>query len=99
MKQHYQQFTTVTSFGFYSGGRQIMHYVELKKKLHNRLSVKMGSDLVSLTKRDKNFTFVGPCIVIYFYSKTDQMHNISNLFILEQRSSCFGRSLRPSSGV
>jgi len=25
-------------------------------------------------------TFVGPCIVIYFYSKTNQMHNISNLF-------------------
>jgi len=23
---------------------------------------------------------VGPCIVIYFYSKTNQMHNISNLF-------------------
>ena len=26
------------------------------------------------------FTFVGPCIVIHFYSKTNQMHNISNLF-------------------
>jgi hypothetical protein len=25
-------------------------------------------------------TFVGPCIVIYFYSKTNKMHNISNLF-------------------
>jgi hypothetical protein len=25
-------------------------------------------------------TFVGPCIVIYFYSKTNQMQNISNLF-------------------
>jgi ABC-type siderophore export system fused ATPase/permease subunit len=25
-------------------------------------------------------TFVGPCILIYFYSKTKQMHNISNLF-------------------
>jgi len=24
--------------------------------------------------------FVGPCIVIYFYSKTNQMLNISNLF-------------------
>ena len=24
--------------------------------------------------------FVGPCIVIYFYSKTNQMHDISNLF-------------------
>jgi len=31
-------------------------------------------------------TFAGPCIVIYFYSKTKQMHNISNLF-------CFGTTL------
>jgi len=53
MKQHYQQFTTVTSFGLYSGDHQIMHYLELKKKLHNRLSVKMGRDLVSLTERDE----------------------------------------------
>jgi len=43
--------------------------------------------------------FVGPCIAIYFYSKTNQMHNISNLFYLEQQSTCFGWSLRPSSGV
>jgi len=27
-----------------------------------------------------HLTFVGPYIVIYFYSKTNQMHNISNLF-------------------
>jgi hypothetical protein len=27
-----------------------------------------------------NMTFVGQCIVIYFYSKTNQMYNISNLF-------------------
>jgi len=25
-------------------------------------------------------TLVGPCIVIYFYSKTKQVHNILNLF-------------------
>ena len=25
-------------------------------------------------------TFAGPCILIYFYNKTNQMHNISNLF-------------------
>ena len=25
-------------------------------------------------------TFVRPCIVIYFNSKTNQMHNITNLF-------------------
>jgi hypothetical protein len=27
-----------------------------------------------------NLTFVGPRILIYFYSKTNQMHNISHLF-------------------
>ena len=27
-----------------------------------------------------NLTFIEPCIVIYFYSKTNQMHNISHLF-------------------
>ena len=26
--------------------------------------------------KTSNFTFVGPCIVIYFYSKTNQMNNI-----------------------
>jgi len=33
---------------------------------------------VSLCTRD--LTFEGPCIVIYFYNKTNQMYNISNLF-------------------
>jgi hypothetical protein len=28
----------------------------------------------------RSLTFVGPCIVIYFCSKTSRMHNISNLF-------------------
>jgi hypothetical protein len=27
-----------------------------------------------------SLTFVGPCILIYFYSRTNQMHSISNLF-------------------
>jgi len=34
----------------------------------------------SLNKQTTRLTFVGPCIVIYFYIKTNQMHNISNLF-------------------
>jgi hypothetical protein len=37
-------------------------------------------------------TFVGPCIVIYFYSKTNQVHNISNLFY-------FGTTLHISDGL
>jgi len=30
--------------------------------------------------------FVGPCIVIYFYSKTNQMHTISNLFYFDNNT-------------
>jgi len=46
----------------------------------------------------KNWTFVGLCIVIYFYSKTKP--DVQYLkFILKQHSTCFGWSLRLSSGV
>jgi hypothetical protein len=34
----------------------------------------------NLSEHSHNLTSVGPCIVIYFYSKTNQIHNISNLF-------------------
>jgi hypothetical protein len=40
-------------------------------------------------------TFVGPCIVIYFYSKTNQMHNISNLFYFGTTHYMF-RTVSPS---
>ena len=33
-----------------------------------------------LPKISQFLTFVGPCIVIYFYSKTNQLHDISNVF-------------------
>jgi hypothetical protein len=44
-------------------------------------------------------TFIGPCIVIYSYSKTNQMHLFLKLFILVKHSTCFGRSFHPSSGA
>jgi len=28
----------------------------------------------------RGLTFIGPCIVIYFYSKTKEMHQFLNLF-------------------
>ena len=40
-------------------------------------------------------TFVRPCIVIYFYSKTNQMHNISNLFYFGSTIYMF-RTVSPS---
>jgi hypothetical protein len=39
--------------------------------------------------------FVGPCILIYFYSKTNQMHNISNLFYFGTTPHMF-RAVSPS---
>ena len=41
-------------------------YIELKYRYSGTVS--------------RDLKFVGPCIVIYFYSKTNQMHNISDLF-------------------
>ena len=37
--------------------------------------------VITLQIVDKtNLTFIGPCFIIYFCSKTNQMHNNSNLF-------------------
>ena len=44
-------------------------------------------------------TFIWPCVVIYFYSKTNQMHQYLKFILLELQSTCFGRCFRPSSGV
>jgi len=34
-----------------------------------------------ITTMHMSLTFIGSCIVIYFHSKTNQMHNVSGLFI------------------
>jgi hypothetical protein len=47
----------------------------------------------------RTLTFIGPCIIIYSYSKTNKMHLFHRLFILVKRSTCFGQSFRPSSGA
>jgi hypothetical protein len=44
------------------------------------------------------FTFRGPCIVIYFYNKSQQDAPLLN-FILVNNSTCFGQTYCPSSGV
>jgi hypothetical protein len=43
-------------------------------------SVENNGKILRLVLRVAFLTFVGPCIVIHFYSKTNQMHNISHLF-------------------
>ena len=47
---------------------------------HREELVNLSRDYLRLSDITSNLTFVGPCIVIYFYSKTNQMHNIANLF-------------------
>jgi len=44
----------VTIYVLYSGHNQAMHNTELRRNLYIRLGVKMGRDLVLLTKLDKN---------------------------------------------
>jgi len=41
-----------------------------------------------------NFMFMGPCIVIYFYSKTNQMHNFSSLLNITLHVSVFPSIIR-----
>ena len=40
----------------------------------------LESNLLENQNLLQSLTFVAPCIVIYFYSKANQMYNISNLF-------------------
>jgi hypothetical protein len=47
-------------------------------EIQNQILIEMNPHLE--TKIIKNLTFIRPCIIIYFYSKTNQMHNISILF-------------------
>jgi hypothetical protein len=46
----------------------------------------------------KNVTIRGPCIVIYFYNKSQRDAVFLN-FILVNNSTCFGQTYCPSSGV
>ena len=48
---------------------------EIQKQILMEMNTHLETKIIH-----KNLTFIGPCIVIYFYSKTNQMHNISNLF-------------------
>jgi len=51
-------------------------------------------------KKLTNSTFTGLCIIIYFYNKTNQMHQCIKLFYFEMTLYlCLGRSLCPSPGV
>ena len=43
--------------------------------------------------------FTGPRVVIYFYSKANQMHQCFKFILFWNNSTCFGRSFRPPSGI
>jgi len=70
--------------------------------------VKVGMDMIPCSLVDSYqafggyclfLTFIGPCIAIHSYSTTNKMHLFLKLFILVKRSTCFGRSFRPSPGA
>ena len=46
-----------------------------------------------------SLTFIATCIVIYFYSNTEQIHKSLKFILFWNKSTCFGRSFLPSSGV
>jgi hypothetical protein len=46
-----------------------------------------------------SLTFIATCIVIYFYSNTDQIHQSLKIILFWNKSTCFGRSFLLSSGV
>jgi hypothetical protein len=50
-------------------------------------------------RHDIYLTFISPCVIIYSYSKTNQMHLFLKLFILVKQSTYFGRSFCPSRGA
>jgi len=52
-------------------------------------------DYTQSNTQHTNLMFVGPCIVIYFYSNTNQKHNISNLFYFGA-TLCMLRTVSPS---
>jgi len=67
----------------------------MAKKLLHRWKIEEDCEEKEDIRELCNLTFVGPCIVIYFYSKTNQMHNISNLFYFETTLYMF-RTVSPS---
>ena len=46
-----------------------------------------------------SLTFIATCIVIYFYSNTNQIHQSLKFILFWNKSTCFGQSFLPSSGV
>jgi hypothetical protein len=61
--------------------------------------IHLSSNLIILAKYPRGLTFIGPCFAIYFYSKTNQMHQCLGFILFWNNSTCFGRSIHPSSGV
>jgi len=66
------------SFGVFCG---CYRFLPVRPLLFNTCTVHLLKCITNnCTEIFLNLTFRGPYIVIYFYSKTNQMHNISNLF-------------------
>ena len=86
---------------FYSAWNPKRAQMTTKEKTHSFFTPLYSSEL-SVQKRlfwqicTKYLASIGPCIVIYFYSKTKYMHQcIKFILFLEWHSTCFGRSFCP----
>ena len=65
--------------------RRVLGTSVIKDTLINKETVKANQSL-SFIKHSSirtNLTFIGPCIAIYFYSKTNQMHQCLKFILLE----------------
>jgi hypothetical protein len=71
-----------------------------KKNIQNiGRKMERSQNWILQTMNGRFLMFTGPCIVIYSYSKTNQMHLFLKIFILAKHSTCFRQSFRPSSGA
>jgi hypothetical protein len=60
--------------------KEIEYSMEMESSLNLDLQMRHSFVFSVINKMYMNLTFVGPCIVLYFYRKTNQMHRFSNLF-------------------
>ena len=78
---------TKSNMGLTGPGTRHAQSISMSNERHSYQITSSGLAVVRMI-----LTFVGPCIVKYFYSKTNQMHNIYNLFY-------FGTTLHVSDGL